>query len=152
MALIFGCGKLTVSGVAVARLHNITVNVTYDNAVMRGDNRVFADDCRLFNGAVEGSWEYGELLLSGLHDILGGTGSFANGSGTWTISATQLPNSGLSLIFSGVTDGVTCTVTINSVKVTQLALKFDRENYLMPAANFIAVGDLTNDNVMQIQM
>ena len=151
MALQFGAGKLTVSGIAVARLHNITVNITYDNAVMRGDNRIFADNCQFFNGAVEGSWEYGELTLTGLTDILGGTGSFAGNSGTITLSATQFPTSGVQLILSGVTDGVTCTVTLKSVKVPSMTLTFDRENYLMPSANFICIGDAAAGNVLTIQ-
>ena len=151
MALQFGCGKLTSSGVTVARLHNITVNITYDNAVMRGDNRIFADHCALFNGAVEGSWEWGEVVTSGISDMLGGTATVAAGSGTWVLSATQFPTSGMQLILSGVTDGVTCTVTLKAVKVPSLTLKFDRENYLMPSANFICYGDVAAGNVITIQ-
>jgi hypothetical protein len=151
MALSFGAGKITVSGVNIARLHNITVNITYDNAIMRGDTRVFADNCQMYNGAIEGSWEWGELILSALGDLIGGTGTYAAGSGTYTLSATQLPVSGVAIVFSGVTDGVTCTVTLKSVKVNSLALKFDRENYLMPSANFICVGDLAGDTLITIQ-
>jgi hypothetical protein len=151
MALSFGAGRITVSGVNIARLHNITVNISYDNAIMRGDTRVFADNCQMYNGAIEGSWEWGELILSALGDIIGGTGSFAAGSGTWGLSATQLPTSGVQIIFSGITDGVTCTVTLRSVKVNSLALKFDRENYLMPSANFVCVGDLATDTLITIQ-
>ena len=152
MPLQFGVGKLTVSGIAIARLYNCTVNITYDNAVMRGDTRVFGDHCTMYNGNVEGSFEWGELTPSGLGDLLGGTGTFAAGSGTWRISATNFPISGVSIVFSGVTDGITCTVTLNSVKINSMTLTFDRENYLMPTCNFIAVGDATNDNIISIQM
>jgi len=150
MALQFGVGRLTVSGVAIARLHNITINVTYDNAVMRGDTRIFADHMALFNGAIEGSWEWGEMVMSGLSDLIGGTATVAGNSGTLTLSATQVP-SAVSIVFSGVTDGVTATITLNRVKINSLALKFDRENYLMPSANFQCIADGTNGTIMTFQ-
>jgi len=152
MALQFGVSKLTVSGVSVGRLYNVTVNINYDTALMRGDNRVFADNLQCFNGTVEGSYEWGQIETSGLGDLVGGTGTFAGGSGTWLLSATQWPKSGVQLIFSGVTDGVTCTVTLKCVHLNSLSLKFDRENYMMPAGNFVCVGDAANDDVISIQM
>lgn len=152
MALFFGVGRLQVSGVSVGRVHNVTVNINYDNAVMRGDEKVFPDNIQFFNGEIAGSWENGELTPSGLGDIMGGTGTFAAGSGTWALSATQWPKSGVQVIFSGVTDGVTCTITLKSVRVNSMALNFDRENYLMPQCNFICVGDATNDDLISIQM
>lgn len=152
MALIFGVGKLTVSGVAVARLQNVNVNITYDNAVMRGDNRIFADDCQLYNGAIEGNWEQGELNISAISTILGGTASIAGGSGSWVLSATQFPTSGVAIVFSGVTDGITCTITLKSVKITSFSMAFDRENYLMPAANFVCVGDAAADDLISVQL
>jgi len=150
MALQFGVGRLTCSGVAIARLHNITVNVTYDNAVMRGDTRIFPDHCALYNGAIEGSFEWGELVGSGLSDLIGGTGTFAGGSGTVVLTATQTP-SAIALVMSGITDGVTCTVTLNRVRINNLSLKFDRENYLMPSANFICIADASTGAIMTIQ-
>lgn len=152
MSLLFGLSRLTVSGVAVARLQNVSVNITYDNALMRGDNRIFADDCQLYNGAIEGNWEMGELNISAISTILGGTASVAAGSGTWTLSATQFPASGVAIVFSGVTDGVTCTITLKSVKITSFSMAFDRENYLMPAANFVCVGDAAADDLITIQL
>ena len=152
MALQFGVGKLTVSGIAVARLHNVTVNFNYDMALMRGGNQIFADACQPFNGTIEGSFEAGELILSAISDIIGGTGTYAAGSGTWTLSATNFPTSGVQVIFSGVTDGITCTVTLQAVRFNSLALNFDRENYLMPGGNFQCVGNSSADTLISIQM
>ena len=103
MALQFGVAALTVSGVALARLMNVTVNVTYDNALLRGDNRVFADRQDLFNGSVEGSFEVGEINITAFAAMMGADVSFANGYGTITLTAIQVLATGADILVSAVT-------------------------------------------------
>ena len=64
--LHFGMGDLTVSGKSIARLNNVTVNITYDSAVLRGGKRIFPDAAALYNGNIEGTFENGDLDTSAI--------------------------------------------------------------------------------------
>ena len=138
--LQFGVASLTVSGVQLARLMNVNINITYDNAVLRGDNRVFADHQQLYNGAVEGSFEVGEINITAFAAMLGADVSYANGSGTLTITATQVLQSGADIEVSAVTNGITGTLTIKNCKFNSFGITVDREIYTLPSVNFVAVG------------
>lgn len=141
MALQFGVASLTVSGIQIARLMNVSVNVTYDNAMLRGDNRIFADNVQLYNGNIEGSFEVGDINLTAIGSMLGAGVSFAAGSGTMTLTATQVLTTGADIVVSAVTNGVTGTLTLKNCKFTSLGLTIDRENYTLPATNFVAAGN-----------
>ena len=141
MALQFGVASLTVSGVQIARLMNVTMNVTYDNAMLRGDNRIFADRQDLFNGNIEGSFEVGEIDITGIAGMLGAGIAGAATSGTLTLTATQVLVTGAVIVVSAVTNGVTGTLTINNCMFNSLGITIDRENYTLPSTNFVAAAN-----------
>jgi len=151
MSLQFGVASLTVSGIQVARLMNVSVNVTYDTAQLRGDNRIFADNLQLFNGNIEGSFEVGDINLTAIAAMFGADVSYAAGSGTMKLTATQVLATGASIVVSAVTNGVTGTLTINNCKFNTLGITIDRENYTMPSTNFVAAG-LSTGSMMTWQI
>lgn len=151
MALQFGAGNLTVSGVAVARLNNISINVSYDTALLRGGNRVFPDYIAEYNGNIEGTFEVGDINLTAIAAMLGAGVSFAAGSGTMTLTATQVLATGADIICSCVTNGVTGTWTIKNARFNSLGITIDRENYTVPSTSFIACGD-SDGVIMQWQI
>jgi len=137
MALQFGIGSLTVTGKPIARINNISVNVTYDTAPLRGDNRIFPDHMALYNGNIEGTFENGEIILSAISDMIGGT----HGSSALSVSSTQVLTTGLDLEVSAVTNGVTGTLTLYNCFFPGLSFTIDRENYTMPTTNFVVAGE-----------
>jgi hypothetical protein len=141
MSIQFGAGNLTVSGIAVARLMNLTCNVSYDSASLRGGSLIFPTNQQLYNGNIEGSFEVGDINLTAIGSMLGATVSYAAGSGTMTLTASQVLATGADIICSCVTNGVTGTLTLKNCKFTSLGLKIDRENYTLPSTNFIVGGD-----------
>lgn len=145
MSLQFGVASITVSGIAIARLMNVTINVNYDSAVLRGGNLIFPTNQQLFNGSVEGTFEVGDINITAIGAMLGGDVTYANGSGTVLVTATQVLLTGAALVVSAVTDGVTSTFTINNCKFNTMGINMDRENYTIPSTNFVAVGDSNGD-------
>jgi len=139
--LQFGIAALTVTGKPIARINNVAVNITYDSSPLRGGSRIFPDHIALYNGNVEGTFENGELVLSAIADMLGGTFAGAAGSGTLSVSSTQVLTTGLDLVVSAVTNGVTGTLTFFNCFFPSLSFTIDRENYTMPSTNFIVAGE-----------
>lgn len=149
--LQFGVAALTVSGIQLARLMNVSVNITYDQAMLRGDNRIFADRQDLYNGAIEGSFEVGEINITAFAAMMGAGVAFANGSGTITLTATQVLQTGADIVVSAVTNGVTGTLTLKNCMFNSFGITIDRENYTIPAINFSSVGD-SNGVIMTWQV
>src|SRR3990167_6770881 len=141
MSLLFGMGNLTVSGVNVARLMNINMNISYDTAPLRGGNLIFPTYMAMYNGNIEGTFEVGDINLTAMASMLGAGVSFAAGSGTLTLTATQVLATGADIVVSCVTNGITGTLTIRNCRFNTLGLNIDRENFTLPSTNFIAVGD-----------
>ena len=81
MAILFGVGTLQISATAgvfsVAKLQNVSINITYENSQLRGSTDVFPCNTQFFDGAVEGSFEHGDVELSQVALMLGGSGTFA---------------------------------------------------------------------------
>ncbi len=145
MALQFGVGELTVSGVAITRLMNVNINVSYDTAMLRGGSLVFPTNQQLYNGNIEGTFEVGDINLTAIASMLGADVTFAVGSGTMTLTATQVLATGADIVISGVTNGVTGTLTLLNCKFNTLGLTLDRENYTLPTTNFIVAGNSDGD-------
>ncbi len=149
-SLAFGVTKLQVSGVTIARLMNTTLNITYDNAMLRGDNLTFANDQQLFNGNIEGTFEVGEVDLTAIAGMLGAGIAGAGGSGTLTLTATQVLTTGAEIVFEQVTNGITATYTLNNCYFDTIGLTLDRENYNIPSTNFRATADKTTGQILSI--
>ena len=120
MAIQFGAGDLTVSGVSIARLNKIDVNISYDNMPLRGGNLIFPTFVALYNGTVEGSFEVVDINLTAIAGMLGATVSFANGSGTTTLTASQVLVTGADIVCTSVTNGVTGIFTMDNTSDKQL--------------------------------
>ena len=150
MSLLFGMGQLTISGVNVARLMNINMNISYDTAPLRGGNLIFPTYMAMYNGNIEGTFEVGDINLTAMASMLGAGVSFAAGSGTLTLTATQVLATGADIVVSCVTNGVTGTLTIRNCRFSTIGLTIDRENFTIPSTNFIACGD-SNGQVFTFQ-
>ena len=139
MSYQFGVGVISISATSlhpIGKLQNVSFNVTYDSAQLRGGTDVFAIDTQFHDGAVEGSFEYGDLEMSAIGNLIADmTG--AAGSGTTTVTAISRPLA-FTLIFSSVTNGITATITLPRVFIPSLTLDFSRTDYMIPSANFIA--------------
>lgn len=141
--LLTGAGgkSATTALMTFGRAQNVTVNITYDQALARGGTLVFSDDAKFFNGAIEGNCEYADVDVEMFSRLLGGSyASAGSASGTWAVSATNQPFPFM-IESQIITDGVTGTFRLLKCYSTQLALKLDRENYLIPNLNFVAVAN-----------
>lgn len=144
MAIQFGVGELQVSATAahtVGKLQNVSFNISYENALMRGGSDVFACDFQAYDGSIEGSFEHGDITLSAIGNIIASTGDWtdnATTSGVLTMTGESKPTV-FKLVFSGVTNGVTSTITLQRVYCPGLTLDFSRTDYMIPSMNFVAV-------------
>jgi len=152
MAIQFGAGNLTVSGVNIARLQNINFTVSYDTAQLRGGNLIFATDQQLYNGNIEGTFEVGEIEITAIAGMLGADQAGAATSGTMTLTATHVLATGADIVVSCVSNGVTGTWTLNNCKFDSLGITIDRENYTMPTTNFKVIGTPTTNELMTWQI
>lgn len=120
----------------IAKVQNVNLNVTYENAQMRGGGDIFPVDSQFFNGQCNGSFQFSDATAT--HDMFfGGDYTGASSSGTWTLSAVSKPEQ-LSLVFQNVTDGVTSTLTVLRAYLTEQANDFSRTDYLQPTYNWIS--------------
>lgn len=154
MAFVFGVGTLQISATgqifSIGKIQNVKLDISYENAQLRGTVDIFPTDTQFFNGKVEGSFEYGSIELSQIAYMLAGSGAFAGagGSGTVTFSATVKPKA-VQMIFSGVTNGITATWKLQKVYIPKLNLDFKRTDYMLPGMDFVC--DSTAGNVLTIQ-
>jgi len=140
----------TTALVTFGRAENVTLNITYDQAIARGGNRIFGDDSKFFNGNIEGTIEFADINVEDLSRLMGGSyASGGNASGTWTLSATNKPFPFMVETYNA-TDGVTSTFRILKCYSTQLTYKADTENYTIPSMNFVAVANSVG-NIITVQ-
>ena len=143
MSFLFGVGTLSISATAgtmtIGKLQTISINITYEQAQLRGDTDIFSTDTQFFDGNIEGSFEHADIDLSNVSIMLAGSGAHAGagGSGTFTLTATHTPPN-FKMEFSGVTNGITSTLTLPKVRVPSLTLDFSRTEYAIPSMNFVA--------------
>ena len=142
MALQFGVGTLQISATAGAlslgKLQSVSLNISYENAQLRGGADVFPVDTQFFDGKIEGSFEHATIELSQVGRVLFGSGAFAGaaGSGTITVTGVAKPQA-FQLVFSGVTNGITSTWKLHKVFIPSLTLDFSRTDYTIPGMDFI---------------
>jgi hypothetical protein len=152
MSLHFGVGDLTVSGsggtYALGKVHNVSINLSYEVAQLRGGNDIFAMNTQFYDGSIDGSFDHADLELSSLGRLIAGTGAFAGAANSGTITLTGESRPGLravankitnafKLVFSGVTDGITSTISIHRVYIPSLTLDFTRTDYMVPGMTFV---------------
>ena|SRR3990167_3230014 len=143
MSFYFGNGLLQVSATAgvvtLGKLQNITINVSYQNSQLRGGTDVFPVNTQFFDGEIKGTIEYADVELSSLGRLIAGSGAFAGAGGSGTITFTGLVKpSRFQLRLSGVTNGVTSTVTLDRCYIPSLALDFSRTSYMQPNLEFVS--------------
>lgn len=142
MAIQFGVGTLLISAtsnsVAVGKLQNVSLNISYDMVSLRGNAEKFASDMQPSDATMEGSFEFADIQLSQIGRILFGSGSFAGAGGSGTITVTgQAKPQAFQIVFSGVTNGITGTWKLQKVFVPSLSLDFSRTEYTLPSMNFV---------------
>ena len=133
----------------IAKVQNVSISVTYENAQMRGGGDVFPVDTQHFNGSCNGSFQFSDptsshnLFFGGLYDSAGAA------SGTWTLSAVSKPEP-ISLVFQNITDGVTSTYTLMRAYLSEQSNDFSRTDYYQPTYNFISQAN-TKGTVLTLQ-
>ena len=154
MAFMFGVGTLQISATgqifSIGKIQNVKLEISYENAQLRGGVDVFSVDTQFFNGKAEGSFEYGSIELSQVAYMLAGSGAFAGagGSGTFTLSATHKPHH-VQIVFSAVTNGITGTWKLQKAYIPKLSLDWKRTDYMLPSMDFIC--DSTGGNILTFQ-
>ena len=153
-SVIFGTGELQISATAglmsIGRLQNISINIAWETAQLRGGTRIFPGDTQFFDGTVEGTFQNGDLDLSNIAPLLGGAHAAAGGSGTTTLTGNSRPTT-FKLILSAVTNGITATITLQRVYIPGFTLDFTRTEYVLPQYNFICEST-TATGLMTIKM
>lgn len=133
---------------AIGKVQNVSINVTYEQAQMRGGSDIFPIDTQHFDGVVEGSFEFSDPTAT--HQLfLGGVYVSGGSSGTWSLSGTSRPER-LAIQFQNVTDGITATYTIPRAYLSSQTNDFSRTEYLNPSFNFIAQSNYQGD-ILKIQ-
>ena len=155
----FGTGASVVSTIvawsggsatkSIGKVQNVKIDVSLDNAQMRGGGDVYPVDSQFFNGKVEGSFEYADDTATQLLFLGGSYASGGTASGTWTLSGVSRPEP-VSLSFTTVTNGVTATYTILHAYLSSKSNSYSRTDYMIPSYSFISHANMKN-NVMTVQ-
>ena len=153
MAFAFGVGVLQISATAglvtLGKLQNISLTISTENAQLRGGTDVYAVNTQFFDGKVEGTVEYADIELSSLGRLIAGSGTFAGAGGSGTVTFTGLCKpSRVQIRLSGVTNGITSTITIDRCYFPSLTLDFNRTEYTIPNLSFVAEASPTNGALM----
>lgn len=154
----FGTGASVVSTIVVwsggsatksmAKVQNFKMDLSIEQAQMRGGGDVYPVDTQFFDGKLEGSFENADETATQL--LLFG-GIYASGgaaSGTWSLSGTSKPEP-VCLSFSTVTNGVTATYDIRRCYLSQKSMSFSRSDYEIPSYTFVAQANNKN-NVLSV--
>jgi hypothetical protein len=121
----------------IAKVQNVSIPVSYEVAQMRGGNDMFPMDTQMYDGAVEGSFEFSNETAT-QNQFFGGIYTSAGAaSGTWTLSGQSKPNM-VTLIFQNVTDGITSTYRVMRAYLTKRSNDFTRTDYMNPSYNFVS--------------
>jgi hypothetical protein len=119
----------------IAKVQNVSISLSYENAQMRGGGDVFPVDTQHFDGKCEGSFEFSDQTATQLQIFGGVYASAGAASGTWTLSATSKPNPA-SLVFQNVTNGITGTYRIMRSYLNSSSNDFSRTDYMTPSYAF----------------
>ena len=133
----------------IGKVQNVKIDVSIENAQMRGGADVYAVDTQFFNGKVEGSFDFADETATQLMFFGGSYLSGGSASGTWTLSGLSKPEP-VSLSFTNITNGITSTYTIMKAYISQKSDDYKRTDYMMPSYSFITQANNLN-NVMTVQ-
>lgn len=133
----------------IGKVQNVKIDVSIENAQMRGGGDIYPVDTQFFNGKLEGSFDFADETAT---QLLFFGGSYASGgaaSGTWTLGSVSKPEP-VSLSFTNVTNGITSTYTVLRAYLSQRTTDYKRTDYEMPSYSFISQANIQN-NVMTVQ-
>lgn len=133
----------------IGKVQNVKIDISVENAQMRGGGDVYPVDTQFFNGKCEGSFEWADDTATQLLFLGGSYASGGASSGTWTLSGVSKPEP-VSLSFSNVTNGITATYTILRAYLASNSRDYKRTDYMMPSYNFISQANILN-NVLTVQ-
>ena len=142
----FSGGSATKS---IGKVQNVKIDVSIDQAQMRGGGDVYPVDTQFMNGSVEGSFDFADETATQLLFFGGAYASGGAASGTWTLSGASKPEP-VSLSFSTVTNGITSTYTVLKAYLASKSNSHSRTDYMIPSYSFIAQTNFKG-NVMSIQ-
>ena len=155
----FGTGAVSVSTIVawsggsatktIGKVQNVKIDISIENAQMRGGGDVYPVDTQFFNGKVEGSFEWADDTATQLLFMGGSYLSGGNNSGTWTLSGNCKPEP-VSLSFTNLTNGITGTYTVLRAYLHNLGSDFKRTDYMMPSYSFVAQANIKN-HIMTVQ-
>jgi len=133
----------------IGKVQNVKIDLSVENAQMRGGGDVYPVDTQFFNGKCEGSFEWADDTATQLLFLGGSYSSGGAASGTWTLSGVCRPEP-VSLSFTNVTNGITSTYTILHAYLHSKSDDFKRTDYMMPSYSFISQANILN-NVLTVQ-
>ena len=133
----------------IGKVQNFKLDVSLDNAQMRGGGDVYPVDSQFFNGKVEGSFDWADETATQLLFMGGSYASGGAASGTWALSGVCKPEP-VSLSFTTITNGITSTYTILHAYLASKSNSFSRTDYMIPSFSFISQANIKN-NVMSVQ-
>ena len=132
----------------IAKVQNVSLNISCENAQMRGGGDIYPVDIQFFDGKCEGSFEFSDQTATQL-PLIGGIYASGGASGTWTLSAVSKPEP-VSLVFQNVTNGITSTYSIMKAYLSQSSNEFSRTDYLTPGYDFISQAN-NQGTVLKVQ-
>lgn len=154
----FGTGASVVSTIAavsggsatksIGKVQNVKIDVSIENAQMRGGGDIYPVDTQFFNGGVEGSFDFADETATQLLFFGGQYASAGAASGTWSLSGVSKPEP-VSLIFSTVTNGITSTYTILHAYLASKSNSYSRTDYMIPSYSFVCQSNIQG-NVMTV--
>ena len=133
----------------IAKVQNVSISISYENAQMRGGGDVYPVDTQFFDGKCEGNFEFSDQTATQMRFFGGIYSSAGASSGTWTLSAVSKPEA-VSLVFQNVTNGITSTYSIMRAYLSQASNDFSRTDYLNPGYDFITQAN-NQGTVLKVQ-
>lgn len=147
--LIFGTGSVTVDGVALGVLQNVSFSISTSQAELRGGGSKFPVKVVTTTKSISGSAEFAKCDPDVLGKVLGVTPS---GSASKVIAITDDdPTVYFELVLTDPTDNTGVSIKLYRCMSTNFSMAFSNENFMIPNFEFAAMADDTG-KVMDITL